>query len=81
MPRVLCYNGAPIAVVEFLPNNAFGGCLQEVEGELCGLVSPDEGLANIVDVSDEDLLKLRAGELVEAVVNSAESEDDLCDCD
>tara|TARA_R110000868_G_scaffold47769_6_gene156231 strand:+ start:833 stop:1087 length:255 start_codon:yes stop_codon:yes gene_type:complete len=83
MPRILCYDGRPIAVIELLPNNAYGNnkdtsTIQTmiVEGELCGMLSPDEGLADIVDVSDEDLEKLRLGEIVEAVASSCQEDED-----
>lgn len=76
MARILCYAGKPIAVIDFLPNNALGNYLQEVEGELCGLISPDEGDANIVDVTDDELAALRRGETVATIVSSAFDDED-----
>jgi hypothetical protein len=76
MPRILCDDGLPIAVIEFLPNNAFGDLLMSVEGELCSRLSPDEGAADIIDVSDEDLQKLRLGETVDVVAATYQDDDE-----
>jgi len=56
VPQILCYAGQPIAVIEILPNSILG------KGELCYRLSPDEGDADIVEVSDTDLATIRRGE-------------------
>lgn len=80
MPRILCIYGNPIGVIEFLPNNGLGSFPLSAEAELCHRVSPDEGEADIVDVTDEELEALRRGEIVEKVLRSGGGVGDGDDC-
>ena len=65
MPRLLTYDGKPVALIEFLPNNAFGKLPEHAERVLCERISPDNGAPDVIYVSEEKADKLRAGELVE----------------
>lgn len=68
MPRILCYDGKPVALVEFLPNNAFGDSVQDIETDICERLNLDEDATEFVTVTKAELTALRKGEEVQKVV-------------
>lgn len=70
MPKLLIYNGQPVALIETFPdsfhaNSRYGPTAGYAEGEIMEALSPDEGLANIIDVPEEVVAQLRAGTSVD----------------
>lgn len=77
MPQLLTYDRKPVAFVEWLPNNAFGPIPEFASGEVCMRISPDEGLCDEVEITDEEADQLRRGEPVDLTGRFQEDQDEV----